>query len=155
MGNLVWHEYARLVALTSSIYTVWAGFFGLFYRKFFWDFVEGTVRTPGGIQPAASSAMFVTIIVKAPVIQISSIILGMMIIALEFPAPFFKGTRMHRSIVIRIPMLLFQAFAAILFYQGTNGAIWSIIAAAAYGRAVALGEQMKDANANKEGRARV
>ena len=30
--------------------TVWAGFFGLIYRKFFWDFVHGTLRNPGGLQ---------------------------------------------------------------------------------------------------------
>lgn len=29
---------------------IWAGFFGLFYRKFFWDFVGGTLRDPGGLQ---------------------------------------------------------------------------------------------------------
>lgn len=29
---------------------VWAAFFGLFYRKFFWDFVGGTLRDPGGLQ---------------------------------------------------------------------------------------------------------
>jgi hypothetical protein len=29
---------------------VWASFFGLIYRKFFWDFVGGTLRDPGGLQ---------------------------------------------------------------------------------------------------------
>ena len=29
---------------------VWAAYFGLFYRKFFWDFVSGTLRDPGGLQ---------------------------------------------------------------------------------------------------------
>jgi len=155
MGNLVWHEYARLISLTASIYIVWAGFFGLIYRKFFWDFVGGIVRIPGGIQPSASSAIFITFIVKAPIIQIVSMIMGIMMIALEYPAPFFKGTTIHRSIVVRVPLLLMQALLAILFYQGTNGAIWSILAAGAYSRAVALGEQMKDANANKGREARV
>lgn len=38
-------------------------------------------------------------------------------IALDYPAPFIKGTMIHRSIVLRIPLLLLQAFLAILFYQ--------------------------------------
>ena len=66
MGKLIWHEYARYVSITASICTslwtastttyldcadaVWAGFFGLFYRKFFWDFVGGILRNPGGLQ---------------------------------------------------------------------------------------------------------
>lgn len=29
---------------------IWSGFWGLFYRKFFWDFVGGTLRDPGGLQ---------------------------------------------------------------------------------------------------------
>jgi hypothetical protein len=155
MGKLVWHEYARLIALTASIYTVWAGIFGLIYRKFFWDFVGGIVRIPGGIQPSASSAIFVRIIVKTPVVQISSIIMGVMMIVMEYPAPIFQETKIHRSIVIRVPLLLMQAALAILFYQGTNGAIWSVLAAAAYARAVTLGEQMKSEDVDKEGEVRV
>ena len=69
MGNLIWHEYSRLVSISSSVCelpstsniilhflfydfvdAIWAAFFGLFYRKFFWDFVGGTLRDPGGIQ---------------------------------------------------------------------------------------------------------
>lgn len=29
---------------------VWASFFGFLYRKFFWDFIGGTLRDPGGLQ---------------------------------------------------------------------------------------------------------
>lgn len=30
--------------------TFWAGCWGLIWRKFFWDFVEGMLRDPGGLQ---------------------------------------------------------------------------------------------------------
>ena len=69
MGNLIWHEYSRLISITASICelplvsniilhfnlvfavdAIWAAFFGLFYRKFFWDFIGGTLRDPGGLQ---------------------------------------------------------------------------------------------------------
>jgi len=64
-----------------------------------------------------SAAVFVTVIIKAPIIQILSVILAGFIIALEFPAPFLKGLQIHRSIAMRIPLLLVQAFFAVLFYQ--------------------------------------
>lgn len=63
------------------------------------------------------SALFVMIIIKAPIVQIISVALAGFIIALEFPAPFLKGTRFHRSIVLRIPLLLLQVSLAALFYQ--------------------------------------
>lgn len=121
--------------------TVWAGYFGLIYRKFFWDFVSGTLRNPGGLQcvfrspylsvrlilflsfllrfsrPANQDAFFIAITVKAPVLPIFSIILGLFILALEYPAPFLKGTSVHRNLITRVILLLFQVFFAILFYQ--------------------------------------
>ncbi|KAF5380466.1 hypothetical protein D9615_004623 [Tricholomella constricta] len=145
MGNLVWHEYSRLTAITASIYGVWAAFFGLFYRKFFWDFVGGTLRDPGGFH----AAIFISIIVKVPVVQILTMLLGMFIIALEFPLPQLKSLAIHRSIVLRIVLLLFQTFLTILFYQGTNAAIWSFMAAICYTRAQLLGETMAEAKGNR------
>ncbi|KAI0062877.1 hypothetical protein BV25DRAFT_478921 [Artomyces pyxidatus] len=149
MGNLIWHEYARYVSITASLYTVWAGFFALIYRKFFWDFVSGIVRNPGGLQPAPQDSIFITIIVKAPILPIFSMLLGSTLVALDYPAPFLKGTSIQRSIVLRPVLLILQAFLAILFYQGTNGAIWSLVATVCYGRALALGESMKEAKDNK------
>ena len=115
--------------------TFWAAFWGILYRKFFWDFVGGIVRAPGGIQyvpllvkliqryltiafrPANNVAFFIDIIVKAPVVQILSAILAFTIIALEYPAPFLKGTSLHRSLAIRVVLLFAQAFLSILYYQ--------------------------------------
>jgi len=153
MGNLIWHEYARYVSITASVYAIWSSFWGFFYRKFFWDFVGGVLRDPGGLQPAPSAAIFVTLIVKAPIIQIIAMSLGMFIVALEFPVPQLKPLSIHRSIVLRIVLLLFQVFLTILFYQGTNAAIWSIIAVVCYTRAQMLGEKMDFAkdNRGKEG----
>jgi len=154
MGNLVWHEYSRYVSITASLYTVWAGYFGLLYRKFFWDFVSGIKRNPGGLQPANQDAFFIDIMVKTPVIQIISILLGLTILALEYPAPFMKGTAAHRNLITRVVLLVFQVFFAIMFYQGTNGAIWSLVALFGYSRAIMLGEVMKDPKENNNGRER-
>jgi len=149
MGNLIWHEYARLVSITASVYGVWAGFWGLIYRKFFWDFVGGTLRDPGGLQPSPNAAIFITIIVDFPIIQSLAMVIGLFMIALEFPLPALKGTSIHRSIVLRIVMLLMQTAVSLLYYQGTNCALWGLIAAGCYTRAQMLGEVMEDAKANK------
>jgi len=124
------------------------------YRKFFWDFVSGIRRNPGGIQPAKQDAFFISIIVKAPVVPILSLLLGLSILALEYPAPFMKGTAAYRSMVVKVVLLFFQVFLGLLFYQGTNGAIWSLAAIFGYTRAIMLGEVMEEAKDNKARRER-
>jgi vacuolar-type H+-ATPase subunit I/STV1 len=149
MGNLIWNEYARLVTITASVYAVWASLFGLIYRKFFWDFVGGTLRDPGGLQAPPSAAIFVDLIIKAPVIPIISMILGMVILAIELPLPALKKLSIHRTLVPRVVLLLFQVFFNILYYQGTNAAIWSLIAAGCYTRAIIRGEIPAAAKQNR------
>ncbi|KAI0930180.1 hypothetical protein AcW1_008935 [Taiwanofungus camphoratus] len=149
MGNLIWHEWARYLSLTATVYTIWASFFAIYYRKFFWDFVGGIIRDPGGLQPSPNVAGFVAVIVKAPVIPILSMILGFALVALDYPAPFMKNTALHRNFIVRVVALIMQAFMAVLFYQGTNGALYSLIAAMAYTRAMVLGEKMEEAKNNR------
>ncbi|KAG9045576.1 hypothetical protein FS837_006063, partial [Tulasnella sp. UAMH 9824] len=132
MGVFIWHEWARFVAVFASVYGVWAGFWGLFFRKFFWDFVGGVrmnTETQKGIIPGANAAPFIAIIVTIPLIQILSMVIGVAILLLECPAPFMKKLPIYRSLVVRLIMLLIQAFLTVLFYQGTNAALYSLIAA--------------------------
>jgi len=149
MGNLVWHEYARLVSITASVYTVWSSFWAIFFRKFFWDFVGGTLRDPGGLQPAKGAAIFITVIVKLPIIQVFAILIGLFMIALEFPLPQLKALSIHRSLILRTVMLVMQASLTILLYQGTNAALWSLIAAGCYVRAQLKDEKMAEAKDNR------
>jgi len=121
----------------------------MLYRKFFWDFVGGIVRAPGGIQPSPKVAFLITLIVRAPIIQIFSMFIGIGIAALEYPVPFLKKTSVHRNFAFKAIMLVVQALFAILYYQGTNGAIWSLIAAGCYVRAMSLGEEMEVAKDNR------
>jgi ATP adenylyltransferase len=72
------------------------------------------IRVP---RPANQDAFFIDIIVKAPIIPIFSIILGLVIVAFEYPAPFMKGIAAQRSLISRVVLLFFQAFFAIFFYQ--------------------------------------
>jgi hypothetical protein len=149
MGNLIWHEYARYVSITATCCGVWAGFYGLLYRKFFWDFVHGTLRDPGGLQPAASDQIFISLIVRAPIIPIITMILGLFILSIETPLPAFKGSSFQRNLTLRVILLTLQSFFAILFYQGTNCAIWSLVANFCYIRAIALGEKMEEEKNNR------
>jgi len=148
----MWHDWARLVALIAAVYAVWAGFWGLFYRKFFWDFIGGVrmdTATQKGIIPGPNSAPFIAVIVTIPLIQILSMIMGIFTVALEYPAPFLQKTPVYRSLVFRIVILVSQSFLAILYYQGTNAAIYSLIAAMAYTRAMVKGETLEEAKANR------
>ncbi|KAG0698136.1 hypothetical protein DFH29DRAFT_113523 [Suillus ampliporus] len=139
MGKLIWHDLSRNISLTASIYAVWAGLWGIFFRKFFWDFIGGILRAPGGLQPSPKVAVFITVIVKFPILQIVTMVLGSIMIALEYPVPALKRTAFHRSFSLRVVLLTMQASIAVLFYQGTNAALWSLIAAILYIRALALG----------------
>ncbi|KAG8740575.1 hypothetical protein FRC10_004152 [Ceratobasidium sp. 414] len=124
MGVFVWHQWARLVALTAGIYGMWAGFWGIFYRKFFWDFIGGHLVGPapgaanpfsGGMIPAKSAAPFLAIIVTVPVLQILTIIMSLTLALLE----------------------------------GTNVALYSLTAAIGYIRAQMKGEVMEEAKENR------
>lgn len=64
-----------------------------------------------------SAAIFVDLIIKAPVIPIISMILGMVILAIELPLPALKKLSIHRTLVPRVVLLLFQVFFNILYYQ--------------------------------------
>jgi len=149
MGNFIWHDWARFVSLASSVYAVWAAYWGLFYRKFFWDFVDGTLRNPGGLQPGPSAIPFVAVIVKLPIVQIVSFFLGALLICIERPLPVLKNSALHRSFVPKIVLLILQAFLTALYYQGTNASLWSLIAVIAYTMAQMKGEVMKDNSAPK------
>jgi len=149
MGNLIWHEYARYVSITASVYAVWSGFWAMFYRKFFWDFVGGIQRDPGGFQSPAAAQPFIVLIIRMPVIPIFAMVIGFFNIALQYPLPQLKSLSLHRSLVARVIILLFQTLFTILYYQGINAALWSLIGAFCYTRGIMLGEEMEVAKENR------
>jgi len=67
-----------------------------------------------------------------PLIQIISFVVGVGILVVELPAPFIKNTALYRTWVPRIVFLFIQAVLTSLFHQGTNAAIWSLIAMFGY-----------------------
>jgi len=144
MGNFIWHEWAHFVSVTAGVYTVWSSFYAFFYRKFFWDFVDGIVRDPGGIQPGPAALPFVAVIVKVPILQIFAMLAGIILILVEVPYSPFRKSALHRSFVVRIVLLIQQAALTILIYQGTNAALYSLIAIFAYTKALMHGEVLDE-----------
>jgi len=166
MGKFIWHEWARFVNIFASVYVVWAGIWGCFFAKFFWDFVHGTDltkdeaatfnqtctdATPCGIVPAPQDAFFIDIIVKAPVVQILAIVFGVTHLSIEL-IPYIQKLSIYRSFPLKVVTLLLQTILSVLFYQGTNGAVYSLTAAIGYGVAIAKGEEMAVAKENRGGK---
>jgi len=163
MGIFIWHEWAQYVAIFASIYTVWAGIWGIFFRKFFWDFVNGTLMpgpnnaingrpcfddNPCGIVPAKSDSIFITLIVTAPVIQIIAILFGCTHLCLEL-IPQIRKLAIYRSWALRIVTYTLQTFFAVLFYQGTNGAAYTFVAVIGFTMAQIRGEIVEEARIQK------
>lgn len=161
MGVFIWHQWAQYVSIFAAVYTIWAAFWGMLFPKFFWDFVNGTNQlgpenafgpctddNACGIIPAPQDQIFITLIVNAPVIQIFAMLFGIFHLVLE-QLPQVRKLSLYRSFVLRIVTLHIQTFLAILFYQGTNGAIYSFVAGIGYIMAQVKGEEMEIAKENR------
>jgi len=149
MGAFIWHEWTRFVSISASIYAVWSAYWGMFYRKVFWDFVGGHLRAPGGLQPSPAIIPLANVIVKIPIIQILAFVVGVCILAVELPAPGVKNLAIYRTWVPRIVFLLIQATLTALYYQGTNACIWSLIAIFGYMQAQLGGEELAELKQNR------
>lgn len=159
MGEFIWHQWAQYVAIFASIYTAWAAIWGIFFRKFFWDFVNGQLM-PGplnefngrpcaldnqcGIVPAKADSIFIALIVTAPIIQIFSLLFAITHLALEL-LPYARQFAVYRSFVLRIVTYTMQTFVTVLYYQGTNGALYSFVAVIGFTVAQFKGEIVEEA----------
>lgn len=70
-------------------------------------------------RPSKAAAPFIFVIVKFPFVQIGAMIIGVILLVMEFPLPFLKNMAIYRSFISRIVLLLFQSFLTILYYQVT------------------------------------
>ncbi|BGO93498.1 hypothetical protein NBRC10512_004721 [Rhodotorula toruloides] len=135
MGALIWHDWARLLALTSGAYVAWAALWGLVYRKYFWDFVGGRLG-PHGIVPPPQAALFEKIIVELPVLQIVNIVNGLVTFSLEWPLPVVKKLKVYGSIKLRLGLYLWSAFVAAVVYQTAFASLFYLTTLLAYARAL-------------------
>lgn len=140
MGALILHQWARLVALGAGTYCAWASIWAFFFRKFFWDMIGG-VLGPAGLIPPESSNFFITIIVTFPLVQIITLINGLLTIMIEYPLPpFNKESLPHRSHMFKAGFYFWCAFWAIMVYQTVDSSLYYLIAMGIYVKAQLNGE---------------
>ncbi|POS78237.1 hypothetical protein DHEL01_v203374 [Diaporthe helianthi] len=113
MGRLIKNHWARLIILTAGAYQIAAAIEGFFWPKIFWDFATKTLDA--AVKPF-------------PVLQIINLVMGIWVVAWEWPLNFIAGTAIHRSLEARLAFLPLAALAAVLTYQGTNAALYYLVA---------------------------
>ncbi|CZS97637.1 hypothetical protein WAI453_008755 [Rhynchosporium graminicola] len=125
MGKLIKNHWARLIVITAAIYQIAAGIHGFFWPKIFWDFM--TKNLDVAVKPL-------------PILQTINVVLGIILLAWEWPLGFLAGSAMHRSIEARLVILPLAALSALLIYQGTNAGIYYMIGMGVYFWAYSEGE---------------
>ncbi|EJT70021.1 PRO41 protein [Gaeumannomyces tritici R3-111a-1] len=125
MGRLIKNHWARLIVLSAAAYQVAAAIEAYFWPKIFWDFI--TTNLDGAVRPI-------------PSLQTVNLVMGLIMLAWEWPVGFIAGSSMHRSIEVRLAILPMAALSAILLYQGTNAAIYYMIGMVVYFWAYSEGE---------------
>lgn len=68
-------------------------------------------------RPSPKVAVFIAIIVNVPAVQILTMILAAFNLCVELPLPQIKTLSIYRSLLLRVVLLIFQAFLSSLFYQ--------------------------------------
>ncbi|KAL1903101.1 hypothetical protein Sste5346_000385 [Sporothrix stenoceras] len=125
MGRLIKNHWARLIVLTAAAYQVAAAIEGFFWPKVFWDFLTRNLDP---------------IVKPVPILQIINLLLGLFVLAWEWPLGFIAGTAIHRSLESRLAVIPLASLAAVLLYQGTNAAIYYVVGMAVYFWAYSEGE---------------
>ncbi|KAK9771386.1 putative PRO41 protein [Seiridium cardinale] len=127
MGRLIKNHWARLITLTAAVYQIAAALEGFFWPKIFFDFLTKT------LDPAVK---------PFPILQIINLVMGLWVVAWEYPLTFIAGTGIHRSLEARLAAMPLFALAAILTYQGTNAGLYYLIAMVIYFWAYSEGEMV-------------
>ncbi|KAI9899642.1 hypothetical protein N3K66_006103 [Trichothecium roseum] len=125
MGKLIKNHWARLIIMTAAAYQIVAAIEAFIWPKIFWDFLTTTLD--GGVKPI-------------PVLQIINLLLGLFMLALEWPLTFIAGSALHRSLEVRLAILPLTALTSVLLYQATNPAIYYMIGMVVYFVAYSEGE---------------
>ena len=111
--------------LTGLLDQITAALEGFFWPKIFFDFLTKT------LDPAVK---------PFPILQIINLVMGILLFAWEWPLGFIAGSSIHRSLEARLAVLPLAALASILIYQGTNAAVYYVVAMVVYFWAYSEGE---------------
>jgi len=151
MGKLIWNDWAHLLGLTSATYALWASFWGILYRKFFWVMIDNQGLQVGvGLIPGPNSTFFDEVIVTIPLVQIFTMILSVVILVIEFaPLQIIRKSFAYRNFMFKASLYFGLAFLCLLFYQGINAGAYSIVTIIAYTRAQVRGEMIPEQKENR------
>lgn len=111
--------------MTAAAYQIAAAIEGYFWPKIFFDFLTKT------LDPAVR---------PVPALQTINLLMGIFMMAWEWPLGFLAGSSLHRSLEARLAALPLMALASILLYQATNSAIYYVVAMIVYFWAYSEGE---------------
>lgn len=106
-------DHLRATSLTWKLDQIAAAIEGFFWPKIFWDFATKT------LDPAVK---------PFPTLQIINLVIGIWMMAWEWPLSFIAGSSIHRSLEARLAFLPLAALSAVLTYQGTNAALYYLVA---------------------------
>lgn len=125
MGKLIKSHLARLLTLAAAVYTIAAAIHAFFWPKVFYDFLTLNLNT---------------LVKPVPILQVVDLILGICVFWLEWPLPFPYYLKIHPSIELRLAVYPGVALCAALLYQGSDPALWFLIATALWFWAYIEGE---------------
>lgn len=124
MGKLVKNHWARLVVLVAAAIQIGGSIEGYLWPKVTWDF---------------STAALNFLVQPVPALQTINLLLGILVVAWEWPLSAIAGSMYHRSIHARLVMYTLCTFSALFLYQSHNSALYYSLGI--YGYALALFEQ--------------
>lgn len=119
-GAMALHILARLLSLSAASYQLAAALHGYFWPKVFWDFATKALDP---------------LVRPVPVLQTANLLNALAVLFWEWPHHVALRLPWHQSHYSHIMGLLLASIPAILLYQGTNAAIYYVIAAFVFARA--------------------
>lgn len=123
MGRLVKNHWARLLVLVAAAIQIGGSIMGFFWPKVTWDF---------------STAALNFLVEPVPVLQSINLVLGILVVAWEWPFSPIAGKMYHRSIHARLVAYTICTLFALFLYQSHNSAFYYTLGI--YGYLLALSE---------------
>ena len=122
MGKLIKNHWARLVMLVAASIEIGGSIEGFIWPKATLDF---------------STSIFNVLVKPYPVLQIINLVLGVIVLAWEWPVMFLGGTKFHRSIPARLVVYAICAVTSLFLYQAHSATLYYVMGLYGYGIALA------------------
>jgi hypothetical protein len=121
MGRLIKNHWARLVIIIAAAVQVGGSIQAFFWPKVTWDFFTSAINM---------------LVKPYPILQISNLGLGVIVLAWEWPLSILAGSMLHRSIPVRLVVYAISALFSLCLYESHNAFVYYMLGI--YGYALAL-----------------